>query len=80
MNTSEEDKETIKNVFQVTTTIETIKYLGMPSIIGRNKRAVFGYLRDRIWRKIQQWSGKHLSKARREVCKFRFFGKIMMKV
>jgi len=66
-NTSEEDKEAIKNVFQVTTTIGNGKYLGMPSIIGRNKRAVFGYLRDRVWRKIQKSSGKHLSKAGREV-------------
>jgi len=42
MNTSKDDKETTKNVFQVTTTIGSGKYLGMPSIIGRNKRAVFG--------------------------------------
>jgi len=43
------------------------KYLGMPSMVGRNKKAIFGYLRDRVWRRIQQWSGKHLSKAGREV-------------
>lgn len=45
----------------------TGKYLGMSSMIGRNKRATFGYLRDRVWWKIQQWSRKHLSKAGREV-------------
>lgn len=26
-----------------------------------------GYVRDCVWRKIHQWSGRHLSKARREV-------------
>ena len=66
-NTSEADMEEIKNVFQVTTTLGNGKYLGMPSMIGQNKRAMFGYLRDRVWRIIQQWSGKHLSKAGREV-------------
>jgi hypothetical protein len=53
-NTSEEDKEAIINVFQVIATIGSGKYLGMPSIIGRNKRAVFGCLRDRVSRKIHQ--------------------------
>lgn len=36
-------------------------------MIDRNERVMFGYLRDRVWRKIQQWSGKHLSKSGREV-------------
>jgi hypothetical protein len=57
----------LMNVLQVSESMGTGKYLGMPSMIGRNKRAIFGYLRDRVWRKIQQWSGKHLSKAGREV-------------
>jgi hypothetical protein len=39
----------------------------MPSMIGRNKKALFGYLKDRMWKKIQSWYGKHLSKAGREV-------------
>jgi hypothetical protein len=43
-NTPEVDKEEIKNVFQVTTTMGSGKYLGMPSMIGRNKKAMFGYL------------------------------------
>jgi hypothetical protein len=43
------------------------KYLRMPSMIGRNKRAMFGYLRDMVLRKIRQWYGKHLSKARHKV-------------
>lgn len=45
----------------------TGRYLGMPSMVGRNKKAVFGYLKDRMWKRIQGWSGKHLSKAGREV-------------
>ncbi|MCI66500.1 hypothetical protein A2U01_0087758, partial [Trifolium medium] len=30
----------------VTEVIGTGKYLGMPSMIGRNKKAVFGHLKD----------------------------------
>jgi len=66
-NTPDADREEIKIMFQVTAILGRGKYLGMPSMIGRNKKAMFDYLRDRIWRKIQQWSGKHLSKAGREV-------------
>jgi hypothetical protein len=66
-NTAENVKTSIKNVFQVTEGMGSGKYLGLPSIVGRKKKAIFGYLRDRVWKRIQQWSGKHLSKAGREV-------------
>jgi hypothetical protein len=49
-NTSEADKEVVKNVFQVSVIMGNGKYLGMPSMIGRNKKAIFGYLRDRVWK------------------------------
>ncbi|MCI00775.1 RNA-directed DNA polymerase (Reverse transcriptase), partial [Trifolium medium] len=48
---------------RVTEVLGRGRYLGMPSMIGRNKKAMFGYLKDRMWKKIQSWSGKHLSKA-----------------
>nr|KYP38216.1 Putative ribonuclease H protein At1g65750 family [Cajanus cajan] len=35
-------------------------------MVGRNKRAVFSYVKDRIWKKINHWTGKHLSKVGRE--------------
>ncbi|KAL5162745.1 hypothetical protein HKD37_07G019792 [Glycine soja] len=60
-------KEEISETLGVTECLEIGKYLGMSSMIGRKKKSVFGYLRDTIWRKIQQWSRKHLSKAGREI-------------
>lgn len=39
----------------------------MPSMIGRKNKTIFGYLRHKIWKKVHHWSGRHLSKARREV-------------
>jgi hypothetical protein len=57
----------ISLAIEVIEVMGTGRYLGMPSMIGRNKKALFGYLKDRMWKKIQNWSGKHLSKAGREV-------------
>ena len=43
------------------------KYLGLPSLIGRGKRATFNYIKERVWRKLQGWEEKLLSQAGREV-------------
>lgn len=43
------------------------KYLGLPSIVGRNKKAVFNFIKDRVWKRINSWEGRTLSKASREV-------------
>jgi hypothetical protein len=66
-NTPTNIKEQVSGILGVTEVLGTDRYLGMPSMIGRNKKAMFGYLKDRMWKKIQSWSGKHLSKAGREV-------------
>jgi len=36
-------------------------------MIGRDRKATFSYIKDRVWQKINSWSGKCLSKAGREV-------------
>jgi hypothetical protein len=66
-NTHSNIKDQVTTTLGVSETLGTGRYLGMPSMIGRNKKVIFGYLKDRMWRKIQGWSGKHLSKAGREV-------------
>ena len=43
------------------------KYLGLPSLVGRDKKASFDYIKERVWRKLQRWEEKLLSQARREV-------------
>ncbi|KAK9993595.1 hypothetical protein SO802_023298 [Lithocarpus litseifolius] len=42
-------------------------YLGLPAMVGRNKRASFDHLKQRVWKKLQGWEGKLLSQAGREV-------------
>ncbi|XP_021719982.1 uncharacterized protein LOC110687662 [Chenopodium quinoa] len=43
------------------------KYLGLPTIIKRSKKAVFACLKERIWKKMQGWKEKLLSQASKEV-------------
>lgn len=66
-NTSVELKDRIGNILGVRQVLGTGKYLGLPSMIGRNKKAMFSFLKDRIWNKINSWSSRCLSQAGREV-------------
>uniref|UniRef100_A0A803PHD5 Reverse transcriptase zinc-binding domain-containing protein n=1 Tax=Cannabis sativa TaxID=3483 RepID=A0A803PHD5_CANSA len=46
---------------------ENSLYLGLPCTIGRNKNAVFGFLKDKASKKILRWEGRFLSKAGKEL-------------
>ena len=43
------------------------KYLGLPAVVGRNKKESLRYIKERVWNKIQGWREKLLSQAGREV-------------
>ena len=43
------------------------KYLGLPSLVGKNKNASFNYIKERVWKKIQGWKDKLLSQVGREI-------------
>ncbi|PNX89307.1 ribonuclease H, partial [Trifolium pratense] len=45
----------------------TGNYLGLPSMIGRKKKDVFAYIKDRVWKRINSWKGRSLSRAGKEV-------------
>ena len=42
-------------------------YLGLPTLVGRSKYHTFSYLKDIIWKKLQGWKGKLLSRAGKEI-------------
>jgi hypothetical protein len=66
-NVTDALKDSITNILGVRAVLGTGKYLGMPSMIGRNRTAIFAYIKDRVWQRINSWSSKCLSKAGREV-------------
>lgn len=43
------------------------KYLGLPAMIGRNKKEIFNFVRDHVWKRLNSWKGKTLSMAGREI-------------
>lgn len=51
----------------VSTQIRTSKYLGLLSLIGRNKRVIFGFMKNRLWNHINHWTTKNLSETGKEI-------------
>ncbi|EEE51789.1 hypothetical protein OsJ_33245 [Oryza sativa Japonica Group] len=43
------------------------KYLGLPVYMGRSKAKTSSYLKERVWKKIQGWKEKLLSRAGKDV-------------
>jgi ribonuclease HI len=66
-NLSVAAQEDLASVLGVTHVLGTGTYLGLPSMIGRSKKAIFSFIKDRIWKKINSWRGRALSKAGKEV-------------
>ncbi|KAL8556561.1 hypothetical protein ACS0TY_004132 [Phlomoides rotata] len=48
-------------------TLNTGHYLGIPSLVGRNKKQNFNYIKESMWFILQGWRGKKHSKAGKEI-------------
>lgn len=66
-NTSED----IKSMFidclnmEMTETIET--YLGLPMLGGKNKKALFRSIKDKIWGKLHSWRPDYFSQSGKKI-------------
>ena len=60
-------KHSISEVLGVSAPLDASKYLGFPSLIGKSKRAIFGFLKDGLWKRLQGWRNRFLSRARKEI-------------
>lgn len=47
--------------------ITNTKYLGLPSLVGKSKKRVFSYLKDKASKRIQAWKAKPISQAGKTV-------------
>jgi hypothetical protein len=66
-NLSTAAQEDLSNIMGVRHVLGTGNYLGLPSMIGRKKKNVFAYIKDRVWKRINSWRGRSLSRAGKEV-------------
>ncbi|XP_019176908.1 PREDICTED: uncharacterized protein LOC109172215 [Ipomoea nil] len=66
-NTSEFDRDEVTQNFGVVQAPNFGEYLGLPSFVGRNKKAVFSYIEDKIKYRIGSWNKKMLSQAGKEI-------------
>lgn len=66
-NTPREVQEEIKTRFGAQVIRQHEKYLGLPSLVGRNKRNTFNAIKEKLNKKLASWKEKLLSKAGKEV-------------
>lgn len=57
----------IKEALGLQEIVQYDKYIGLPSLVGRKKKESFNFIKEIVWRKLQEWEGNLLSQAGREV-------------
>ena len=58
---------TIQNLLGVNAIRHYKKYLGLPSLMGRNEKERFTYIKQQVWKRIQRWKGKLVNQVGREI-------------
>ena len=59
--TSLSTQENIINLLRVSEVMQYEKYMGLPSFVGRGKKASFAFIKERVWSKLKGWKEKLLS-------------------
>lgn len=60
-NTSKPDRLAIKSLLGLATMQTHERYLGLPTLLGRNKWATFNSIKERVWRKLRGWKSNFFS-------------------
>lgn len=66
-NIRQDKQRELANILGVHNDITNSTYLGLPSLIDRSKKQVFGYLKERASKRIQGWQAKPISRAGKTV-------------
>ncbi|XP_073119607.1 uncharacterized protein [Henckelia pumila] len=66
-NLPNEQKHLMCEILGVRYTTDHGHYLGLPSVIGRNKTEIFAFLKEKAWKRMTGWKNKWLSRAGKEI-------------
>lgn len=66
-NINHDKRKELSDVLAVHNSIQNGKYLGLPSLVGRSRKRVFEFVKDKVWRRVQSWSAKSVSRAGKSV-------------
>jgi hypothetical protein len=66
-NSSVDDKEQIQGVAAIPTDQRYDTYLGLPALVGRSRTKAFGSIKEKVWKRLQDWKNNFLSQAGKEV-------------
>lgn len=65
--TLQSNRTAIQNLMGIQVVPKFEKYLGMPAVVGRSKKEVFSFLKDRVWDRVKKWNVREFSMAGREI-------------
>ena len=66
-NVKVDNQAAISSILGVNNDLQNSKYLGLPSLVGRSKKRVFGFVKERMWKRLQGWKAKKISRAGKTV-------------
>jgi hypothetical protein len=66
-NTTMERRVEILNISGLTEATRIDSYLGLPTLVGRSKIQSFNGIKDRVWKRLNNWKVKFLSQAGKEI-------------
>ena len=55
-------KEAICSFLQMSMIENHGKNLGLPSLVDKNRKVIFSFIKDKVWQRIQSWKRRMLSK------------------
>ncbi|XP_019158571.1 PREDICTED: uncharacterized protein LOC109155342 [Ipomoea nil] len=59
-NTSQAGKNAVMNTLGVRQGDTTERYLGLPSLVGRNKKSILGFVKDRVLARVRGWNTREI--------------------
>lgn len=66
-NTSQSKREEITCLSSLSATDKYEKYLGLPTLVGRSRYRAFQGIKDKVWKRLNDWKVNFLSQASKEI-------------